>query len=164
MLVISELIDSPIGFLTIVASNKGIQKILFGDYCSNYQSELNCSLALSHISLCKLQLQEYFSGLRTDFSIPLDYSGTAFQIKVWNALQTIPFGETYSYKEIAIKIGNDKACRAVGMANNKNPLPIIIPCHRIIGVSGKMVGYAGEIWRKEWLFDFETKNNKASQL
>jgi len=97
MLVISELIDSPIGFLTIVASDKGIQKILFGDYCSIYQSELNCSLELSHISLCKLQLQEYFTGLRTAFSIPLDYSGTVFQIKVWNALQTIPFGETNSY-------------------------------------------------------------------
>jgi len=151
----SELIESPIGALTIVASNKGIQKILFGDYCNIYQSEFNCSSALSYISLCKLQLQEYFSGLRTDFTIPLDFSGTMFQLKVWNALQTIPFGETNSYKGIAIKIGSCNASRAVGMANNKNPLPIIIPCHRVIGSSGKLVGYAGEVWRKEWLLQFE---------
>ena len=111
--------------------------------------------ALAHIKNTIIQLDEYFEGKRSKFNIPLVLSGTVFQNAVWNALQQIPYGQTVSYKNIAQAIGNVKACRAVGMANNRNPLPIIIPCHRVIGQNGALVGYAGQIWRKEWLLKHE---------
>lgn len=103
------------------------------------------------------QLDEYFSGIRKKFDLPLAPQGTVFQQKVWNALLTIPYGATESYQEIACQTGNPKACRAVGMANNKNPIGIIIPCHRVIGKSGKLVGYAGGIKMKKYLLDMEKK-------
>lgn len=101
------------------------------------------------------QLAEYFSGSRKSFSLPLNPCGTVFQKKVWQSLQDIPYGEMRSYKDIALAIGNPKACRAVGMANNRNPLAIIIPCHRVIGANGKLVGYAGGIALKQKLLMFE---------
>ncbi|OOM11955.1 methylated-DNA--[protein]-cysteine S-methyltransferase [Clostridium saccharobutylicum] len=101
------------------------------------------------------QLNEYFDGKRKEFNLPLAPKGTEFQKKVWNALKEIPFGETRSYGEIARRIGNEKASRAVGMANNKNPIMIIIPCHRVIGANGKLVGYAGGIDIKEKLLNLE---------
>ncbi len=104
------------------------------------------------------QLLEYLNGKRKKFEIQYKLNGTEFQKNVWNALCDIPYGETRSYKEIAIAVGNEKASRAVGMANNKNPINIIIPCHRVIGVSGKLVGYAGGISMKEFLIKMEEKN------
>lgn len=101
------------------------------------------------------QLNEYFDGKRKEFDLPLAPKGTEFQKKVWNALKEIPFGETRSYGEIARRIGNEKASRAVGTANNKNPIMIIIPCHRVIGANGKLVGYAGGIDIKEKLLNLE---------
>lgn len=101
------------------------------------------------------QLNEYLDGKCSLFDLPLEPQGTEFQKKVWNALKEIPFGETRSYGEIAKIIGNEKASRAVGMANNKNPIPIIIPCHRVIGANGKLVGYAGGIDIKEKLLKLE---------
>jgi methylated-DNA-[protein]-cysteine S-methyltransferase len=101
------------------------------------------------------QLMEYFIGSRKIFELPLAPEGTDFQKMVWKALLTIPYGETNSYKEIAEKIGNPKACRAVGMANNKNPISIFIPCHRVIGANGKLVGYAGGLDIKEHLLGLE---------
>ncbi|AGX41570.1 methylated-DNA--[protein]-cysteine S-methyltransferase [Clostridium saccharobutylicum] len=101
------------------------------------------------------QLNEYFDGKRKEFNLPLAPKGTEFQKKVWNTLKEIPFGETRSYGEIAKLIGNEKASRAVGMANNKNPIMIIIPCHRVIGANGKLVGYAGGIDIKEKLLNLE---------
>lgn len=101
------------------------------------------------------QLTEYFGGQRQDFNLPLNPSGTEFQQKVWKALCTIPYGETCSYQDIAGKIGNPKACRAVGGANNKNPIIIIIPCHRVIGADGSLVGYGGGLSVKEYLLDLE---------
>lgn len=95
------------------------------------------------LSMATIQLDEYFQGKRTTFSLPFKLTGTPFQLAVWKELQNIPYGQTTSYKEIAQKINKPKACRAVGMANNKNPLPIIIPCHRVIGSNGKLIGYAG---------------------
>lgn len=103
------------------------------------------------------QLKEYFLGKRKNFDLKLDPKGTDFQKKVWNALLKISYGTTVSYYDIACKIGNDKACRAVGMANNKNPISIIIPCHRVIGKNGKMVGYASGIERKTFLLELESK-------
>lgn len=101
------------------------------------------------------QLDEYFTGKRRIFDLPLNPQGTEFQKAVWNALLTVPYGETASYKQIAERIGNPKACRAVGIANNKNPIWIIIPCHRIIGAGGQLVGYGGGLEMKEKLLKLE---------
>ena len=101
------------------------------------------------LSMATIQLDEYFQGKRTTFSLPFKLTGTPFQLAVWKELQNIPYGQTTSYKEIAQKINKPKACRAVGMANNKNPLPIIIPCHRVIGSNGKLIGYAGGLKLKK---------------
>ncbi|MBQ5599966.1 MAG: methylated-DNA--[Lachnospiraceae bacterium] len=103
------------------------------------------------------QLKEYFVGERKEFDLPLDPVGTEFQMKVWEALQTIPYGETRTYKEIAVQIGNENASRAVGMANNRNPLPIFIPCHRVVGADGGIVGYAGGTEVKAALLELEKK-------
>lgn len=104
------------------------------------------------------QLQEYFSGRRKVFDLPLAPKGTQFQQRVWKALREIPYGKTNTYKDIAVKCGNEKACRAVGMANNKNPIMIFIPCHRVIGFNGKLVGYAGGLDIKEKLLELERGN------
>lgn len=103
------------------------------------------------------ELSEYFAGNRKEFDIPLNPKGTDFQKSVWNALCTIPYGKTMSYGQVAAQIGNPKASRAVGMANNKNPIPILIPCHRVIGANGKLVGYGGGIWIKQKLLELEQK-------
>ncbi len=104
------------------------------------------------------QLIEYLDGKRKNFDIPYKLNGTDFQKKVWNALCDIPYGETRSYKDIAKAIGNEKASRAIGMANNKNPVTVIVPCHRVIGSSGKLVGYAGGLSMKEFLLEMERAN------
>lgn len=101
------------------------------------------------------ELLEYFAGKRKEFDLPLHLEGTPFQLKVWNALLTIPYGETRSYKEIAESIGNEKACRAVGMANNRNSVMILVPCHRVIGADGGLVGYGGGLPLKEKLLELE---------
>lgn len=106
------------------------------------------------------QLSEYFSGKRNTFDLKLNSKGTDFMKKVWRELLNIPYGETRTYKEIAEKIGNPKGARAVGMANNKNPIPIIIPCHRVIGKNKKLVGYALGLDMKEFLLNLERKNKK----
>ena len=101
------------------------------------------------------QLDEYFTGQRQHFELPLAPQGTGFQLQVWQALQTIPHGEHRSYTDIALQIDNPKAVRAVGLANSRNPIALIIPCHRVIGANGKLVGYAGGIARKAWLLEHE---------
>lgn len=107
------------------------------------------------LSMATIQLDEYFQGKRTTFSLPFKLTGTPFQLAIWKELQNIPYGQTTSYKEIAQKINKPKAYRAVGMANNKNPLPIIIPCHRVIGSNGKLIGYAGGLKLKNYLLELE---------
>ena len=104
------------------------------------------------------QFSEYLKKERTEFDIPLRMKGTEFQKRVWNALCEIPYGETRSYKQIAEAIGNPKAVRAVGMANNKNPLLVVVPCHRVIGADGRLVGYAGGLDKKEFLLRLENPN------
>lgn len=106
------------------------------------------------------QLKEYFAGNRKIFDIPISANGTEFQIKVWEELQKIPYGKIRTYKEIAENIGNKNASRAVGMANNKNPIAIIIPCHRVIGSNGDLTGYAGGIKLKQYLLNLEKQNSK----
>ncbi|WP_232359898.1 methylated-DNA--[protein]-cysteine S-methyltransferase [Paraneptunicella aestuarii] len=107
----------------------------------------------------KAQLQEYFDGSRTEFDLPLSPKGTAFQQKVWEQLQTIPFGKTVSYQDIAKGIGNPRGTQAVGGANGKNPIAIVIPCHRVIGKNGTLTGYAGGLDKKAWLLALEQKHN-----
>jgi methylated-DNA-[protein]-cysteine S-methyltransferase len=107
------------------------------------------------INRCKQQLDQYFIGKRDSFDFPIELNGTDFQKTVWQELRKIPLGTLVSYKDIAESIGNPKAVRAVGNANNNNSIPIIIPCHRVVGNDGKMVGYAGGLWRKEWLIKHE---------
>lgn len=141
---------SPIGLLKIVGDNEGIHEISFVE-----EDVKNDEYILKNLIKCIKQLDEFFNKKRKKFEVPLVLKGTPFQIKVWKALMEIPYGETVSYKNIAISIGNEKAIRAVGNANNKNKIPIIIPCHRVIGSNGKLVGYAGGVWRKEWLIDNE---------
>lgn len=118
--------------------------------------EIGTKTALTE--LVYAQILEYFEGRRRSFTFPYELRGTEFQKKVWRALCDIPYGETRTYKEIAAAVGNPKACRAVGMANNKNPIAIAVPCHRVIGADGKLVGYAGGLDMKEALLELE-KNN-----
>jgi len=113
------------------------------------------------IAQCKKELDAFFAGERKTFDLPLAPKGTEFQRRVWQALQEIPYGETRTYKEIAGAAGSPKGFRAVGMANNKNPIAILIPCHRVIGSSGKLVGYAGGVDKKAWLLALEQGKEKA---
>ena len=107
------------------------------------------------------QLDEYFAGTRRRFDFPYRLHGTPFQEKVWAALRDIPYGETRSYKDIAIAVENPKGVRAIGMANNRNPIAIVIPCHRVIGADGSLVGYDGGLSRKAWLLELEKRGGKA---
>lgn len=110
------------------------------------------------VTQCQTELEEYFAGTRMQFTVPVQPEGTSFQTEVWQALQHIAYGETLSYTDIAMQLGKDyKASRAVGLANGKNPVAVIIPCHRVIGENGKLTGYAGGAWRKEWLLNHEGK-------
>lgn len=113
------------------------------------------------IAQCKKELDAFFAGERKTFDLPLAPKGTEFQRKVWQTLQEIPYGETRTYKEIAGAAGSPKGFRAVGMANNKNPIAVLIPCHRVIGSSGKLVGYAGGVEKKAWLLALEQDKEKA---
>lgn len=140
--------ESPIGMLRICEEDGCISRIDF-DECS-FQEPTSELLK----EACR-QLDEYFAGGRYQFQLPLLMKGTEFQLDDWNALMKIAYGETCSYQKIAEMIGRPKACRAVGMANHNNPISIVIPCHRVIGKSGKLVGYGGGLDKKIWLLNFE---------
>ncbi|MBQ4040890.1 MAG: methylated-DNA--[Oscillospiraceae bacterium] len=143
-------IVSPIGILAIAADGEYLTNLVFGTCVPDAQKG-SSSVLDNAVS----QLNEYFAGTRKSFDLPLKFDGTEFQNRVWRELQNIPYGKTISYKELAEKTGNIKACRAVGMANNKNPLPIIIPCHRVVGSNGKLTGYAGGLEVKKFLLELE---------
>ena len=145
--------ESPIGVIEIVGTHETINSILFSEVCKKVN--LLHAETPPVLKECYNQLDEYFKGDRHDFTFPYQFEGTEFQKKVWEALIEIPYAETWSYKDIAVSIGNEKAIRAVGSANGKNKLSIIIPCHRVIGSNGKLTGYAGGLWRKEWLLQHE---------
>jgi methylated-DNA-[protein]-cysteine S-methyltransferase len=144
--------SSPIGILEISGTTHHINQIKFGSKTSP-NDEPSKSLALLNETIS--QLDAYFRGNLKKFNLPLSPIGSIFQKTVWAALRKVPYGSTATYGEIAKKIDNPNASRAVGGANNRNPIPIIIPCHRIIGTTGNLVGYAGELWRKEWLLRHE---------
>ena len=147
--------QTAIGPFEITGNQKGILTIIFGKEPSVTDSDLPAPM-----TECLRQLDEYFKGRRKKFNVPLLPEGTDFQKAVWRQLQKILFGRTASYGDVARAIGSPKAFRAVGNANNKNPIPLIIPCHRVIGSDGKLVGFGGGIWRKEWLLDHEAGNSR----
>lgn len=146
--------ETEIGKIGIVENGTAITNMYFGDIIPQEVNIQETPL----LKKANEELQEYFSGKRKNFDLPLKTEGTDFQRKVWKALQEIPYGETCSYKDIAENIGNIKASRAVGMANNKNPIFIFIPCHRVIGSNGKLVGYAAGLDVKERLLEMEKRN------
>ena len=157
-----DYLDTPLGLFEFMATEDGIfQAIFCGDKESagqQAQSKVN-----DITSLCKQQLIEYFAGQRTVFTIPLAPKGTPFQQTVWDCLAKIPFGEVKSYGEIAKMINKPKASQAVGGANGRNPISIIVPCHRVIGANGSLTGYAGGIERKLWLLNHEGIAIKATK-
>lgn len=144
--------ESEIGLIKISADETSVIGLDFVD-----EREKSDSKYSEVLSEALKELHEYFKGERKEFNLNLFLDGTDFQKKVWRELMKIPYGEVATYGEIAKSIGNDKASRAVGNANNKNKIGIIIPCHRVIGASGKLVGYAGGLWRKEWLLEHEKR-------
>ncbi|HHX66488.1 MAG: methylated-DNA--[protein]-cysteine S-methyltransferase [Miniphocaeibacter sp.] len=140
--------------LYIAEENSHITNISFS---KNFEGEL---LETKLIKEAFKQIEEYLQGKRKEFNLPLETKGTDFQNRVWNSLKKIPYGKTFSYKDIAVDIGNEKASRAVGNANNKNPIVIVIPCHRVIGKNGKLVGYGGGISIKKKLLELEEKHSE----
>ncbi|MFN3074466.1 methylated-DNA--[protein]-cysteine S-methyltransferase [Acinetobacter sp. TY2] len=152
-------IDSPVGVLKLVANDISLIAVLWENETPNRVRLAELIENKQHPILLETQkqLSEYFEGQRKIFDLPLDFEGTEFQQKVWQALLTIPFGETRSYKDIAEQIGNVKAVRAVGAANGKNPISIIAPCHRVVGANGKLVGFAGGLENKDVLLKLEMK-------
>ena len=146
---------SPIGLLKISGTENYISEVSFYDKVQKTEGKKKNLPPL--IIQCVEQLIQYFQGERREFDLPIHQPGTKFQQGVWSEIITVPFGKTISYLELARKTGDTKAIRAVGSANGKNNVAIIIPCHRIIGANRELVGYAGGIWRKKWLLEHEAK-------
>jgi methylated-DNA-[protein]-cysteine S-methyltransferase len=143
--------------IAVICSSKGIKSIIlkFHSLPSSYKNATKLQSNDPYLFGIFNQLKEYFAGTRKEFDVPLDIEGTDFQKRVWNELQNIPYGKTISYKSLSEKLGDVKAIRAVGKANGQNPIAIIIPCHRVIGANGSLVGYAGGLAIKEKLLHLE---------
>ncbi len=150
-------LETPVGPVTVTASDDAVTGLRFGTELPEYSLLCREEEATPLLRETARQLREYFAGERRSFTLPLAPHGSEFQKKVWAALRTIPYGETRTYKQIAEQIGHNLAFRAVGMANNRNPIGILIPCHRVIGYDGKMTGYAAGIGIKERLLDGEKR-------
>jgi len=150
--------EAPFGVVTVIGSNFGIRFVMFSNDAHPKPLErLHISDSEIHDSVndAVTQLDEYFNGARRDFELPLDLQGTEFQVAAWNALADIPYGHTASYGQQAASIGRPKAVRAIGGANGRNPVGIVLPCHRIVGADGSLTGFGGGIAVKKWLLDHE---------
>lgn len=148
------LFDTPIGALTVTETDGAITAIAFGaetDAAQNAETPL--------LRAAEAELRAYFAGTLREFSVPIRMVGSEFSMRVWAALREIPYGQTVSYGELAVRVGSPNAARAVGMANHRNPIPLIVPCHRVIGANGKPVGYAGGIGTKAILLNLERENS-----
>ena len=148
-------IDSPIGPLTLVSTDGALSGVYLHEQRHRPADETFGEPDARPFTAVIAQLEEYFDGDRTDFDLPLSLRGTPFQRSVWNELTKIPYGETISYGELAALLGNPNASRAVGLANGKNPVCVVVPCHRVVGSNGDLTGYGGGIERKEHLLAFE---------
>jgi methylated-DNA-[protein]-cysteine S-methyltransferase len=153
----NAIIKTVLGFTEIAGDENGISKIHVFDEEQTVSKKIPVVLQEA-----VTQIQDYFEGKRTTFALKLNPTGTAFQLKVWDELNKIPFGKTMSYHELSIKLGDVKAIRAVANANGKNPLWIVTPCHRVIGSDGSLTGYAGGLWRKKWLLEHENPVKQQS--
>ena len=151
------ILNTPLGMAKIEGDSSGISSITV----NNTDSKVS-EIIPETLRDCVIQLKEYFQGTRNQFSLTLNPKGTDFQKKVWNELQKIPYGKTITYLDLAKKLGNVKSIRAAANANGKNPIWIIIPCHRVIGTDGSLVGYAGGLQRKKWLLDHESPYKQQS--
>ncbi len=149
-------INSPLGTTKIVGDENGISQI------SILEEGVISKTIPNELKLAVTQINEYFSGTRTDFDFRINPNGTNFQKKVWQELLNIPYGKTISYLDLAKKLGDPKVIRAAASANGKNPLWIVIPCHRVIGTDGSLTGYAGGFWRKKWLLEHESPTTQQS--
>jgi len=148
---------TPLGTAEIIGNEQGIQSV------SVLDQDIETSASIPAFAKdCVLQMEEYFAGDRTEFDLKLNLQGTDFQKSVWRELLNIPYGKTRTYLEQTKKIGDPKAIRAVASANGKNPIWIIVPCHRVIGSDGSLTGYAGGIWRKKWLLEHESPVKQQS--
>jgi methylated-DNA-[protein]-cysteine S-methyltransferase len=160
--------SSPVGLLFLARSEKGlrylqfmdrrsIKRMIAGHEAANPEGKWEPSLL--DLKDVVDQLDAFFNGMLREFELPLDLAGSEFQTKVWNELSRIPFGETRTYGQIAKAIGQPKATRAVGLANNQNPVAIVVPCHRVIGADGSLTGYGGGLPKKRWLLEHESRHN-----
>lgn len=151
-------LDSPVGRLRLVATDQGLSRLLFDEQAdADLRPDGDSAQADDHpvLAAATTQLEEYFAGQRQEFDVPLDLEGTEFQRAAWTALASVPFGETRSYRQQAEAIGRPKAVRAIGAANGRNPVPIVLPCHRIVGSDGSLTGYGGGLPIKEYLLNHE---------
>ena len=155
-------IPSPIGPLTLLASDRGLRGVFMDNHRHPPEEQIRWISNASKFIEARRQIDEYFDGTRREFDLILDFQGTPFQIDVWKALLTVPYGETASYADQAARIGRAKAVRAVGSANGQNPLSIVVPCHRIIGKNGSLTGYGGGLPRKQFLLAHEARVAKAT--
>jgi methylated-DNA-[protein]-cysteine S-methyltransferase len=151
-------IHNQFGFLILKSDGQSITEISFSE--NDIQEQKTCAI----LEKCREQLGQYFYGKLTAFELPLAPEGTGFQQKVWAELLKIPYGETITYMELAVRLGDAKAIRAVGTTNGRNPIAIIIPCHRVIGAGNKLTGYAGGIWRKKLLLELEMKHSVRKDM
>ena len=150
-------IDSPVGPLTFISDETAVTRIRFGRFSDGSEAFRPTDAALPEVVRQAVrELAAYFSGELQHFTVPVAPAGTPFQQRVWAALQRIPYGATCSYRAIAEAVGNPKACRAVGMANHRNPIPILIPCHRVVGANGALTGYASGLKIKSQLLQLES--------
>lgn len=147
-------LKTPLGIAKIIGDENGISVISIND-----EGEISPEIPVV-LQEAVSQLEDYFEGKRTDFDFKMNPAGTEFQQKVWKALIEIPFGKTCSYMDLSKKLGDVKAIRAVASANGKNPLWIVVPCHRVIGTDGSLTGYAGGLWRKKWLLEHENPSTQ----
>ncbi|TAL87963.1 MAG: methylated-DNA--[protein]-cysteine S-methyltransferase [Rhodanobacter sp.] len=148
-------IDSPVGTLRLVADRAGLREIWFERERHPKHAQANWIRAEALLRFARVQLDEYFAGKRQHFELPLHPIGTPFQLEVWEELRRIPYGATISYGELARRIGKAQAMRAVGAANGRNPLPIVVPCHRVIGADGSLTGFGGGLPTKRYLLGLE---------
>lgn len=155
-------IGSPVGPLQLIASDRGLVAVLWAkSHPARVPSEVSSGEVSSrYLADTEQQLREYFEGQRTNFTIPLHLRGTPFQRQVWAALVSIPFGETRTYAQIAQQLGNPNATRAVGAANGKNPVSILVPCHRVVGSTGRLTGFAGGMTAKAYLLNLEANRTE----